>query len=89
MVAPADARRAMFSSCSWWSGVSRTISTSVLRSFSITSAARDIRLEVTPLAISDMVRMEQGAIIIPSARNEPLAQDAEMSSNLWLTSASF
>lgn len=79
----------MFSKCKPWRGVSRTISTSFFFSFSITSAVRVRRLAVTPVAISDMVRMEQGAMIIPSARKEPLAQMAEMSSNLWLWSASF
>ena len=61
-------------------GVSRTISTSLRRSFSVTSAARVSRFEVTPVAISDIERMEQGATIMPEVRNEPLEIGAAMSS---------
>ncbi len=54
-------------------GVSRVISTSRRRSFSTTSAARVSRVSVTPLAMAPSVRIEQGATIMPSVRNEPLA----------------
>ena len=54
--------------CPVCSGVSRTISTSRRRSFSVTSAARVSSVEVTPLAISDIERIEQGATIIPALR---------------------
>jgi hypothetical protein len=47
------------------SGVSRTTRISGRRSFNVTSAARVRRLDVTPVAISDMVRTEQGATIMP------------------------
>ena len=53
------------------SGVSRTASTSRRFSFSTTSAARDNSDEVTPVAISLMVRIEQGATIMPMVGNEP------------------
>ena len=69
------------------SGVSRTISTSGRRSFSMTSAARVSRVEVTPVAISLMVRTEQGATIMPSVRNEPEAMEAPTSLSRCVTSA--
>ncbi len=65
--------------CPRWNGVSRTISTSGRRSFRVTSAARVSRVEVTPVAISDMVRTEQGATIMPRVRNEPDAMAAPIS----------
>ena len=68
MIAPISARATMLRRCPRWNGVSRTMSTSGRRSFSVTSAARLISDEVTPLAISDSVRIEQGATIIPSVR---------------------
>ena len=58
--------------CPVWSGVSRTIRTRRRRSLRVTSAARVSRLEVTPVAISDMLRIEQGATTMPRVRNEPL-----------------
>ena len=61
------------------SGVSRSSRTSRRRSFNVTSAARVSRLAVTPVAISDIVRTEQGAMIMPSVRKEPLLIDAPMS----------
>ena len=60
-------------------GVSRSMSTRRRRSFSITSAARVSRFEVTPVAISDMVRTEQGEITMPRVRNEPEAMAAPTS----------
>ena len=62
------------------SGVSRSINTSRRRSFKVTSAARVSRLEVTPVAISDIERIEQGAMTIPSVLKEPLEIAAPMSS---------
>ena len=59
--------------CPVCSGVSRTISTSLRRSFSTTSADLVSSVEVTPVAISDILRMEQGATNIPSVMKEPLA----------------
>ncbi|MQY22648.1 hypothetical protein NRB20_57660 [Nocardia sp. RB20] len=52
-------------------GASRTISTRRRRSLSTTSAARDSRVELTPLAISPTERMEAGAISMPRVRNDP------------------
>ena len=61
------------------SGVSRIASTSRRRSLSTTSAARLISEPVTPVAISLMVRMEHGAMTMPSVGNEPDEIDAPMS----------
>ena len=61
------------------SGVSRSISTSRRRSLRQTSAARDTRLVVVPVAISDIVLIEQGAMIMPSVLKDPLEQAAPMS----------
>jgi hypothetical protein len=55
------------------------MSTKRRRSFNVTSAARVNKLDVTPLAISDMLRMEQGAIIMPRVGKEPDAMLAAMS----------
>ena len=63
------------------------MSTSGRRSFKVPSAARLSSDEVTPVAISLMVRTEQGATIIPSVRNEPDAMEAPTSPTLWTTSA--
>lgn len=65
------------------SGVSRAISTRVRRSLRVTSAARPIRPEEVPVAISARVRMEQGATTMPRQRNEPLAIPAATSSARW------
>jgi len=46
--------------CPTWRGVSCTIKTRVWRSFKVTAAARVSRVEVMPLAISEMVRTERG-----------------------------
>ena len=43
---------------------------------------------MTPEAISDIERTEQGATIMPAVLNEPLAIGAAMSSTRWQTSAS-
>ena len=41
----------------------------------------------TPVAISLMVRIEQGATIMPMVGNEPDEIDAPMSATAWLTEA--
>jgi hypothetical protein len=53
-----------------------------------TSAARLNRLPVTPWAISDRLRIEQGATIMPPVLNEPDAIEAPMSVFGCTTSAS-
>ena len=68
MIAPISANCASVRRCPRCSGVSRTSRISGRRSFSVTSAARVRRLVVTPVAISDIVRTEQGATIMPSVR---------------------
>jgi hypothetical protein len=40
-----------------------------------------MRLELIPQAIEDIVWIEQGVIIIPSVRNDPLAIGADISSS--------
>jgi hypothetical protein len=60
-------------------GVSRTRSTRRRRSFKVTSAARSSRLSEYEVAMPDMVFIEQGATIMPAARNEPEDMDAAMS----------
>jgi hypothetical protein len=62
MTAPISDSAVMVRRCPVCSGVSRTMSTSRRRSLSTTSAARVSSVDVTPVAISDMVRIEQGAI---------------------------
>ena len=64
------------------SGVSRGHTTSRLRSFSATSAARTIKLSAIPFAIFPSVFIEHGATAIASKRNEPLAGGARKSSSL-------
>ena len=66
MIAPISASWAMVRRWPRCSGGSLTIKTSGRRSFSTTSAARVNRLDVTPQAISLMVRMGQGAMSMPS-----------------------
>ena len=61
----------MLRKCPTCSGVSRTASTSRRRSLSTTSAARDNSEDVTPEAISLMVRIEHGAMTMPIVGNEP------------------
>lgn len=87
MYAPMSESFAMLFKWPLCRGVSRTISTSLRFSLSTTSALRLIRLLVTPVAISDIVRIEHGAIIMPSVLYDPLEQAAAISSNLWLSSA--
>ena len=70
------------------SGVSRTINTSRRFSLRTTSAARVSSVVVTPEAISDIDRIEQGATIMPAVRKEPLEIEAAMSSMAWLKWAS-
>jgi hypothetical protein len=60
-------------------GVSRGTNISVLRSFSITSAARSIREYVYPFATAERVFMEHGIITIACATPDPLAKGAEKS----------
>ena len=69
----------MLRRCPLCSGVSRSISTRRRRSFNVTSAARVRRLEVTPVAISAMLRTEQGATIMPRVRKLPLETEAARS----------
>ncbi len=75
-------------------GVSLGTTTSFLRSFNMTSAARAIKLSEYPVAIAARVFIEHGIIIIPSVRNEPLATGAAMFSGsklhvAFLESASY
>ena len=69
-------------------GVSLVRHTRRRRSFNVTSAALDIKLFVTPDAISASVFIEQGAMIMPSVLKDPEAIDALMSLFAWTTSAS-
>jgi hypothetical protein len=83
--------RASFSMFSRWislSGASRTQSTRRRRSFSVTSAARWTRFSLKPLAMAASVLALQGAMIIPSVRNEPLEIAAPMSAGGYATVAS-
>ena len=73
---PARVTAAMFSMWTRLSGVSRVISTSRRRSFSITSAQRWMRLRAAPVAIAPRVEPEQGAISAAGARDEPEAKGA-------------
>ena len=50
------------------------------RSLSVTSAALFKRFELMPVAIADIVWMEQGATTMPSIRYDPLANRQPMSS---------
>ena len=63
---------ARFRRCTEWSGVSRTARTSGRRSFSTTSAARQIRLCAKPVASALTVFMLHGTMIMPSVTNDPL-----------------
>jgi len=78
--APISASATMVLKCPRCSGVSRTIKIKGRRSLSDTSAARMSRLELIPLAMADMVWIEQGAITIPSVWKDPLASFAPISS---------
>src|SRR6202021_827992 len=69
-------------------GGSRTIRTSRRRSLRTTSAARVSNDDVTPVAISERLRIEQGAITMPSVRNDPLEMEAPILSIWCTTSAS-
>jgi len=71
MIAPARLSASMFSRWIVESGVSRGTSTSGRRSFSITSAARSIRLSARPCAIAPSVPTVHGQIAIASAGFEP------------------
>ena len=70
----------MFSRWIAESGVSRGTSTSGRRSFSMTSAARSIRLSARPPAIAPSVPMLQGQTTIASPGFEPDATGAYQSS---------
>jgi len=68
IVAPASAAAVMLRRWIRLNGVSRTHSTSLRRSFNVTSAARSIRLDAKPWAMRASVPMEQGStIIVPPA----------------------
>ena len=69
----------MLRRCARLKGVSRTISSSGRRSFSITSAARVSRLSPKPCATAASVFIEQGAITIAEASKLPLARQAPTS----------
>jgi len=53
----------------------------------VTSAARDNRVVVTPVAISAMLRIEQGATTMPIVGNEPDEIGAARSPTACTTSA--
>ena len=73
---PARVTAAMFSMWIRLSGVSRGISTSRRRSFSITSAQRWMRLRAVPWAIAASVAPEHGAISAAGASDDPEAKGA-------------
>src|SRR5580658_727348 len=87
MIAPISAKAVMLRKWPACKGDSRTIRTSLRRSFNVTSAARVSSVDVTPVAISDIDRIEQGATIMPIVGNEPLEIGAAMLSIAWLTLA--
>ena len=60
-------------------GHSRTASTSLRRSFRVTSAARSSRLSLYPVAMPATVFILQGTTIIPAVRKLPLAGAAPIS----------
>lgn len=70
-MAPAWARVVRLRKCMRLSGFSRGTITRVRRSLSITSAAREMRSVVAPLATRPTVPIVQGIIIIMSAALEP------------------
>ncbi|MNT45308.1 hypothetical protein D3C72_1818860 [compost metagenome] len=70
----------MFSRWITDSGASRGTSTSLRCSFSITSAARSIRLSLMPCATAARVPIEHGQITIASAGLEPEAGGANQAS---------
>ncbi len=72
ITAPISASCVNVRKCPRWSGVSRTTSTSVRRSFKQTSAARASRLSASEYAIAAALFIEQGITSIPSVRKEPL-----------------
>ena len=72
MMAPSSVAVTMARRCPRCSGASRAIKTSRRRSLRTTSAARVTSEDVTPEAISDRLRIEQGAITMPMVLNEPL-----------------
>ena len=77
--APARVTAAMFSRWIRLSGVSRGISTSRRRSFSITSAQRWIRFRAVPWAMHARLAPEQGAMSAAGASDDPDANGAVMS----------
>jgi hypothetical protein len=79
MTPPISVTVTMLRKCTRVNGVSRASKTSRRRSLSATSAARETRLSVTPVAIAASVRIEHGAMIMPSVLKEPLAMLAPMS----------
>src|SRR5471030_1368101 len=79
MMPPISVTAVILRRCARLNGVSRTISTSLRRSLSTTSAARAIKLSDRPCATDASVFIEHGATIIPSDWNEPLAMAAPIS----------
>ena len=76
---PISVAATMLRRCARLSGVSRGTSTRRRRSFSTTSAAREMRSSACACATAASVFIEHGAITMPSVRNEPLAIVAAMS----------
>lgn len=72
MTAPMRVSASMFSKWISLSGLSRASSTSLRRSFSATSAAREIRLSEYPVRIAANVFMLHGATSMPSVLKDPL-----------------
>src|SRR5688572_7610260 len=65
------------------SGVSRGTSTSVLRSLSMTSAARSTSDRDAPILMADRVPMEHGQMTIPALRADPEAGAAPRSASSY------
>src|SRR6266702_3906458 len=87
MIAPNSESVVIVLRCPVWRGASRTSSVNRRRSLRTTSAARDKSEDVTPVAISDIVLTEHGAMIMPCVRNDPDEMGAATSSNLYQRSA--
>ena len=79
---PISVTAVMLRKCARLNGVSRTISTSRRRSFSVTSAARVNRLSDRPWATAASVFIEQGVTTIAWVANDPLAMAAPTSAGL-------
>jgi len=79
MTAPISASAVSTRRCPRCSGVSRTTRISGRPSFRVTSAARDTSVSLWQDAMAAAVRIEHGAMTIPSVRKEPEAMEAPMS----------